>query len=1688
MRKISLYKIYFLVSMIIAGLGLSSFSAMAFLLPPTPVSPTTDPGTDVSFYLKGVGSTATNVSAQASAYMQEQTKILKAAKSKYMDKFTGFMGGMFKKKEKKAIPGSKTIKKSKIADIYDPESVKKAMYKLFLAYPTTKKDKMACYRNKRGEFYEDTVIEVYTSVRQLEIQLKEIETEINGLTKTLVAGQGSGGAESNEDDNGVWKNYYTAFETMDELLQITEEVMAMKAQYEAASAVNNTIEPAKKNDKSSSLTDGKIRNNEIVMASNDNANKTVIHSHNDTLMFAQAVIMRSAADKNKMELEAVAQQRKNFEAINNLPKTAKIVNIQAEEDEEDNYEYDPTSNGMVEYVAAPPSNMKSPFAGNEEKMNELEKLTPVYNTAQEAIEIHSVMKSLPTYKETFERYEQFLKLHQRSLEALNNADKCAIQYLGRYYNNPKEVWNGGAISEAQVNEYDLRSGISAWAIKTFELAKSEQAAPISSDDLGEFELDSSIDSSDMGSIEKQKTVFSKQDMVGIANPSKDEELEKINRETGMLNWNIGAEAATLLVQDQYDTAPKWGGINKKFPIWYDQQTFYNQYIDGKYANIKEYIKAIDVNAAALKIAYKLNEVLDDIEDEERQANLLALDKIGSLIEDGKLGDDSEIEARFKALADKKEKSLEKAKFSRDSGLKSYNMQKQAVNAKLDRAAELVKIYNQRINQLSQDALLADNEAETYSKMVKVMKEDEDEDDNIVTYVTKSEQEYEHELTPETEKKVVDYTNDIERNVEKIKVNNSAPQLAKGNMSKAAVSARSIEPEKAKVNLQEVKKQILVPIKAKAGDAAVEEIESYSEFDELEVENAKSSIQPKRQLFRSSPTTNSGSINKLEKRSSYQSFSNLAFAQLMKSEKVQELKARAFGNSQKQVAAKASMSASKQSAVAPMAAKAVLSNAPAAKAVPASTGLSNKVAAKASLNTALSAIDASKTELLSAEKAEAMKFEAAKQDIEPKFKMIEKTEFVAMPVEQTPLRATVAATANNLQNVVAVGNDTSFDKVSYTPVTKEDIHFETQAAVVAKYTRTIESTSSFVDDEEGELMTKARSNISDGEKASLLANQNKDSLREKVKVQNEEIKNLQKEIAKIDADIERVEQSYNAQVQVIETSYNVSVAAEQQKLEDNKSVKKALSLVEIYNSSIKNPLGKFSILRVLGNTDAVVGDSKDYAAEAIERTRGDIMQLGDDLYLARSGKLTAKRHIELMDELNNLPTKQLVSASSAIAGVSGYPDIMNIVSTLYQQALLKEACAGNKCKKTDDDYFVGMMPKARDFMAPKAAPDIFMPPIREVVHFDEVDYTNVPKLTDASVTKDGFLNYGNKVPEIWKLMLKPHAYVEKDIDLSSALSLGGEALTFMRGGRLPCRIDGKVIDADPDNGMYLVYKDNGDDKYPTCQELKLEKSGLLYTVVDIVEDVKGPASSMDKAVNIGTILKPLWLTPNPKVVKASELGVLLKALNNNLYFSKTPHEVFTRLSKVEEELSANNNSYEKNLRDEMYKKSLLKENQIGNFLNFVELETGLRQTRDELAIGIEDAKKRLFAILEKVGFKPKADLNLANPEDYELVRSQLDRLKNKLVSSAYNDAGNINDDDNEVVEERLDKLQRILGALRKDKDELTSISEVTPDDAELDEQIKAEEVNLKVAGEYAKRANDEMNKQLDSFSRPYCAAY
>ena len=101
----------------------------------------------------------------------EYVNNVKSKKDSYSGEFSGRIN-------KKPIKGSKTLAKSKIADIEDPASIEDALTVLFFRYPTDDNNARNAYRKKAVAFYDDTVLEAYAASRQLD---KRLEEEIKPL-------------------------------------------------------------------------------------------------------------------------------------------------------------------------------------------------------------------------------------------------------------------------------------------------------------------------------------------------------------------------------------------------------------------------------------------------------------------------------------------------------------------------------------------------------------------------------------------------------------------------------------------------------------------------------------------------------------------------------------------------------------------------------------------------------------------------------------------------------------------------------------------------------------------------------------------------------------------------------------------------------------------------------------------------------------------------------------------------------------------------------------------------------------------------------------------------------------------------------------------------------------------------------------------------------------------------------------------------------------------------------------------------------------------------------------------------------------------------------------------------------------------------------------------------------------------
>lgn len=182
------------------------------------------------------GSMVTQVPNTIKSYANKVTtfanKIVKATLQAYKS-IQDFFKNLFSKKSTK-IPGTKEIKKSKVADIEDEASIRSAFQKLFFQYPSLDPTVQSKYQEEGQEFYEDTIIESFTAVRELEKQLGALDTKIaEAKTQYTKA----------DDLNGGLNNNYMINVTTDQLLTIIQELVAIKSQLVAANGVHGEVKP-----------------------------------------------------------------------------------------------------------------------------------------------------------------------------------------------------------------------------------------------------------------------------------------------------------------------------------------------------------------------------------------------------------------------------------------------------------------------------------------------------------------------------------------------------------------------------------------------------------------------------------------------------------------------------------------------------------------------------------------------------------------------------------------------------------------------------------------------------------------------------------------------------------------------------------------------------------------------------------------------------------------------------------------------------------------------------------------------------------------------------------------------------------------------------------------------------------------------------------------------------------------------------------------------------------------------------------------------------------------------------------------------------------------------------------------------------------------------------------------------------
>ena len=230
-------------------------------------------------------------------------------------------------------------------------------------------------------------------------------------------------------------------------------------------------------------------------------------------------------------------------------------------------------------------------------------------------------------------------------------------------------------------------------------------------------------------METIKADLEKQDMASLANPEQTAAAEKATRESQMISFNIGAEAAQLLAQDQYEASPQWGMPSTKFPVWNDQINFYTQYLDGKYENVKDYLHQLDVSSVIVDIAYPLNDLLVD-DEEERANNRAGLDKLAGMLKSEEQSSDPA--SVMKDLESSRDKLLQQAQQSKAAKMQPLESRRKTLETQMERASTLLSDYSEQLNSARQNKLTADTGVEVKESLIVDLEERRgDDEDNML---------------------------------------------------------------------------------------------------------------------------------------------------------------------------------------------------------------------------------------------------------------------------------------------------------------------------------------------------------------------------------------------------------------------------------------------------------------------------------------------------------------------------------------------------------------------------------------------------------------------------------------------------------------------------------------------------------------------------------------------------------------------------------------------------------------------------------------------------------------------------------------------------------------------------------------------------------------------------------------------
>ncbi len=557
---------------------------------------------------------------------------------------------------------------------------------LFQQYPSNDTLEQQEYKNYKEKFYKDTVIEIVTAAGEIQEDLdNRIQPSIDESIKCIQGDSQSCGTPPPGGNNDAIFVEGKAFEAVDNLYQTLLKITALKAQFIAAKVIYQTEPLAYVEGVKDQTADTSAAAEEAAAkaAAEDaeaaTTNATTAPSPETQALVAPLSKVYAEVSTHNSEVLAFAQigmTQSEKSSISSLAQVESAVTLSNDKSQQ-------YVDGALTFVVPDVSPEKHAYVYEEDKMAELDKIEPVDEDVNKARDVHNLIRRLSDYKNAAESMQEMREKYEKALTSLKKADSCAKSYIGRHFSNASSVWG----STANVTDYDSRSGISGWAYKAYEAAKAAETTETSSGDVVAMDIDyESVDLSDPTDIEKNRAVIEAQ---GSLSPgkSKEEKASAEARASRMLSWQIGSEASKMLASD----SAKWGKPLKEpaFPVWQDVKSFYNQYLDLKYANIKSYLTSFTKNDVLAVVAERLKGGDAAVDDTLRRKEATVLT--------------DQLSAEVQSADAKGNQELSGYEADYQNGLKALEEQRKALVSRLDSASEKLKTESDTLSDLRNQA-------------------------------------------------------------------------------------------------------------------------------------------------------------------------------------------------------------------------------------------------------------------------------------------------------------------------------------------------------------------------------------------------------------------------------------------------------------------------------------------------------------------------------------------------------------------------------------------------------------------------------------------------------------------------------------------------------------------------------------------------------------------------------------------------------------------------------------------------------------------------------------------------------------------------------------------------------------------------------------------------------------------------